>query len=216
MVDEKLKRIGTRLDKEIALLKFRFVGGILVNLFWAGIVLYLVLHQRVYVISKTGGIWESQSESRDNPQILFIEADDHMRKFYSTFLSFTHLDYKEQTGERSYGLGGNIIKEFRQSLVAKGFYNDIVVNNYRVVSTVDKVKLIGLEGDRLSLTVTGSMVLKNDYIEERRAMNLNVVLVIIPRVAVKNPHGLSIEDISLPDGANVTLSKTKIDGEDNQ
>jgi len=208
---ERVKKMGERLDKDIAMLKWRFVGGILLNILWGTIVLFVVFQQRVFVINKSGGIWESSSESRNDPGVLFIEADDHVRKFYSTFFSFTHLDYKEQTGERSYSLGGNIIKDFRKALVDKGFYNDIVANNYRVVSTVSKVKLVAVQGDRVSVAVSGTMVLTNDFVEETRAMNLNLVLIVIPRVAVLNPHGLSIEDIDLPDGANVTINKKKID-----
>lgn len=204
-----VRELGKTLDRDIAMLKLRWIGGLLLNMVCLGIVLWMFLSDRVYVINPTGGIWETSSEARTNPEVLYIEADDHIRKFYGTFLTFSHIDYKIQI-PKSYELGGNIIKELYNTLKNKGFYNEVVTNNYRVTSEVTETKMVGIDGNRMKLIVTGTMILENDFFREERAMNLEIILVVVKRVPKVNPHGLSIENIVLPPGSNATLKKEQL------
>jgi hypothetical protein len=206
---EHIKKAAKQLDKEIAMLKLRFWGDKIVNIILAGALIYVLSTERIYVTHPKGGIWEATPETRTNPEILAIEADDHIRKFYATFLSFNHIDMDKQI-PKAYPLGGNIIKEMHAALKKREFYNEIMVNNYRVTSEVKNCVLKGIDGNSLYLEVTGEMVLENEFIREVRNMNMNVTLVVVGRVPIENPHGLSIENIKLPDGATTTISKENL------
>lgn len=206
---EQIKKAARQLDKEIAMLKLRYWGDKIVNIILAGALVYVLFTERIYVVHPKGGIFEATPETRTNPEILAIESDDHIRKFYATFLSFYHADMDKQI-PKAYPLGGNIIKEMHAVLKKREFYNEILVNNYRVTSEVKKCTLKAIDGNTLYLEVIGEMVLENEFIREVRNMNMNVTLVIVGRVPVDNPHGLSIEDIKLPEGATTTISKENL------
>jgi hypothetical protein len=206
---DELKKISRTIDREIGTLKFRsFLSGFTI-IALAGMLIYVLRTERVVVLHPKGGIWEGVRESRNDPGTLYIEGDDHVRKFYATFLTFSHSGYEQQI-EKAFSLGGNAIKEAQSTLRESGFYNEIVVNNYRVISTVLSSELVAVDGERMKLRILGQMVLENDFIRETRNMNMDVVLVTVERTAVINPHGLSIERIDVHEDGNKTTSKENL------
>jgi len=203
---KEIEKIAKTLDKEVALLKLRTWAAFALNVICIGVMVYVLLTERVYVIREQGGIFEATPENRSDKQSLYIEADDHVRKLYATLLSFDHVDWENEI-KPAYNLGGNILKDFVSALKKKGFFEEVVIENFRVKSNVLKTQLVDFSSSSVTLNVTGEMILENEYVKETRAMNMVITMVIVNRVPVLNPHGLSIEALQLPENATVTKTR---------
>ncbi len=197
---ERLKRVANKLEAEI---KFKQVRMIIQGIFLlslCGVILYLVSRpQKVAVVYKDGSAWIADELDRHHPQIVEIEADNHITMFYGSLLTFNSRNYKQQA-EKSATLGGNSVKEFYNTLSAKGFYNNISRSNYNVVSRIDSTN-VQTDGTFVKVVAYGKMTLENEMFREVRKMDMQFLLRFTDRVKVTNPHGMDIVKLELLDNS---------------
>lgn len=195
---EKVRKAANVLEKEIRMMRLRFWGDLVLKIFLVGLLVYAFTSDEIIIIDRNGNVSSGRKEDRSNSEILHIESASHVSMLYSTFWTFTHLNYKQQA-DKGARLGGVAIENQYKSLEKKGFYSDIFRNNYTVTSVVDSIPFseFRVEGDKIFLRAYGKQVLENSYVTLIKKLDMAVELKLTQRVLNDNPHGLSIEYVEI-------------------
>jgi hypothetical protein len=201
---ERLKRAANHLEREIALSRVRFWGNTGLIALMVVLLIQAYSQETLVVMDEEGNALQSHVEDRNDPAVLRIESANHAAMFYSTVWTFDHLNYRQQL-DQGLKLGGGKLKVLYKALESRGFYNDIFRNNYEVKSVIDSIPLrqFRVVDGSIHMKVYGRMILKNSFVKETRRLDFDLRIALVARVFVINPHGMSIEDLSIT--ANQTI-----------
>jgi hypothetical protein len=195
---DRLKSAANSLEREIALSRIRFWGNLALITLMAVLLIHAYAQDNLVVVDPDGNVLQSHHEDRSDPAVLRIESANHAAMFYNTVWSFDHLNYRQQL-DQGLRLGGGKLKGLYKALESRGFYNDIFRNNYEVKSVIDSIpsSLFKVQDGNIYMKVYGRMELKNSYVKETRKLDFDFRITLVSRVFGANPHGMSIEDISI-------------------
>jgi len=195
---ERIKRTSNNFEKEVAMLKWRWVGSVIIIVVLI-VALVIVSGRSNYLIIDTrGGVYTSTKVDRTDPNVLLIEAEAHMAKFYNSAWTFDHNNIEQQQRKASY-LGGKVVTDLYKTLTENGFYGEVRRNGYYVSSTIDSVDVSGFRFSNgvLQMQVYGTMQLRNNDFIQKRHLDMNVSIVLVDRILERNPNGMSIEVLTI-------------------
>lgn len=159
------------------------------------IMIYNVSQNKIMVVDGQGDIL-SASKSSEN-DVFEIEADNHIRLFYSRFFSYDKTNYKKRV-ELGLSLAGKSAITLYETLKIKGWYDKILNNDLMIDSYVQNIKFISQDGQLYFQSKGFQKVMRGDITEIR---NLDLKGRISKnssgRVLEINPHGLIIDDIAI-------------------
>lgn len=181
----------------ISLLLGAFLGGLI----------YQVSQNKILVVDGQGDIL---SASKSTEEAVFqIEADNHIRLFYSKYFSYDKTNYKARV-ESGLALSGRSAITLYETLKLKGWYDKIITNDLMIDSYVQNIKFFNQDGQLYFQSKGFQKVIRGDFTELR---NLDLKGSISKnssgRVMETNPHGLIIENISIIDNTVVNSSLDK-------
>lgn len=193
---EKLKEKYNSIDK--ALSKFRnlalvaIIGSLIVAIF-LGIAIVYVSSNNMLVIDKEGDIVSAIKV--DDDDYFFIEADNHIRLFYSRFFTYDRSNYKSQV-ELGINLCGSSGRRLYETYTDKGWFDVVVNNDYKINSmVVGEIEMKQNSGNAIEFMAKGIQVVSKEGLEQKRNLHLRGRITKDRRVKILNPHGLIINDI---------------------
>lgn len=176
-----------------------FGVSILVSLF-LGLLIYQVSQNGIMVVDGQGDILYA-SKSSEN-EVFQIEADNHVRLFYSRFFTYDKVSYKKQT-ELGLFLAGKSAINLYETYKIKGWYDNVVTNDLKVDSYVQKVQFSNVNNVTQFVAIGFQKITRGDYIETR---HLDIKGTINKKSSGRtieiNPHGLEIDNIVLVNNNN--------------
>jgi hypothetical protein len=191
---EKIKKLSNQLERDIAFMKWRWVGNLVIVLALVAGIVVISGRDNYLIIDKQGNVYTGKNADAGSNESLLIEGDAHMRFFYGTFLTFDHTNVDGQVA-KGLELGGKAVEELYSKNRDAGWYVKMKSEGFYVVSTIDSVSAVQYAKDRVAFNVHGKMHLMNDKIDETRRMDMWVELARVERRLGKNPNGFSIERI---------------------
>ena len=168
-----------------------FAGGGLVAFLVACVMVFQISQSDMLAIDKDGDIVSLTHTSSSEKFV--IEADNHIRLFYSRFFTYDKSNYKIQT-ELGLLLSGTSIRRLYETYEKENWF-DIVVNNDLILESY-VTEPIQFKNTELGLffVAKGEQKITRGEIIEYRHLDLEgyVIEHEVGRVKQKNPHGMKI------------------------
>jgi hypothetical protein len=178
------------------------VSSSLVLVLFLCFMIYQVSNNKILVVDGQGDILSASKSSEE--AVFKIEADNHIRLFYSRFFSYDKTNYKQRV-ELGLALSGKSAITLYETLKAKGWYDKIINNDLMIESYVQTIQFYQQDGKDFFQTKGFQKVIRGD-ITELRNLDLkgSVSKNSSGRVMETNPHGLIINDIAILDNSVVS------------
>lgn len=163
--------------------------------------IYQVSQNKILVVDGQGDILSASKSSEE--AVFQIEADNHIRLFYSKFFSYDKTNYKERVESGLYLAGKSAITLY-ETLKLKGWYDKIINNDLMIESYVQNIKFFKQDG-LLYFQAKGYQKVIRGNVTELRNLDLkgSISKNSAGRVMEINPHGLIIDNISIIDNSQV-------------
>ena len=168
------------------------------------IMIYQVSQNKILVVDGQGDIL---SASKTTEEAVFqIEADNHIRLFYSRYFSYDKTNYKQRV-ESGLSLAGKSAITLYETLKLKGWYDKIINNDLMIESYVQNIKFYNQDG-QLYFQSKGFQKVIRGNVTELRNLDLkgSISKNSSGRVLEINPHGMIIDNISIIDNSQVNNS----------
>lgn len=165
------------------------------------IMIYQVSQNKILVVDGQGDIL---SASKTTEEAVFqIEADNHIRLFYSRYFSYDKTNYKQRV-ESGLSLAGKSAITLYETLKLKGWYDKIINNDLMIESYVQNIKFYNQDG-QLYFQSKGFQKVIRGNVTELRNLDLkgSISKNSSGRVLEINPHGMIIDNISIIDNSQV-------------
>ena len=161
-----------------------------------GVLVYLISQQDMLAVDKDGDIVSLMRTSADDQ--FKIEADNHLRLFYSRFFTYEKSTYKNQV-QLGLQLGDNSVKSLYETYVSNDWYKIVVNNDLDIESYVVGEIQFERVSDGLRFFCKGRMKITRAHIVEYRHLDLSGTIrrSAQGRVKFKNPHGMKIHGLVL-------------------
>lgn len=180
-----------------------FLVSIITSFFLAGLI-YQVSQNGIMVVDGQGDILYASKSSES--EVFQIEADNHIRLFYSRFFSYDKETFKKQT-ELGLFLAGKSALNLYETYKSKGWYDNVVTNDLVISSYVQKIQFSSINNETHFIAVGFQKITRGNYVENR---NLNIKGTIDKKNSGRkmetNPHGLEIDNIVIIDNNTITNS----------
>lgn len=178
--------------------------SLLLTLF-LGAMIFIVSQNKIMVVDGQGDILSASKSSEEG--VFQIEADNHIRLFYSRFFSYDKNNYKQRV-ESGLSLAGKSSITLYETLKIKGWFDKIVNNDLMIESYVQTIKFFNQDGQLKFESKGFQKVIRGDFTEIR---NLDLKGTVgknsSGRVMEINPHGLIIDNISIIDNSVINSNK---------
>lgn len=165
------------------------------------IMIYQVSQNKILVVDGQGDILSASKTSEE--AVFQIEADNHIRLFYSRYFSYDKTNYKQRV-ESGLSLAGKSAITLYETLKLKGWYDKIINNDLMIESYVQNIKFYNQDGQLYFQSKGFQKVIRGNVTELR---NLDLKGSISKnnsgRVLEINPHGMIIDNISIIDNSQV-------------
>jgi len=168
-----------------------------------GILIYTVSQNKIMVVDGEGDILSASKTTEAS--VFKIEADNHIRLFYSRFFSYDKTNYKNRV-ESGLLLSGKSAVNLYETLNIKGWYDKVVNNDLIIESYVQSIQFFeDKKNIGLSFNAKGfQKVMRGSFIEIRNLdIKGNISKHPSGRVMEINPHGLIIDNIAVLDNSVV-------------
>lgn len=180
--------------------------SLLLSIFLAGMI-FIVSQNKIMVVDGQGDILSASKSSEEG--VFQIEADNHIRLFYSRFFSYDKTNYKQRV-ESGLSLAGKSSITLYETLKIKGWYDKIINNDLMIESYVQNIKFYNQDGQLNFQSKGFQKVIRGDFTEIR---NLDLKGTVgknsSGRVMEINPHGLIIDNISIIDNSVINSNSNK-------
>ena len=180
------------------------LSALLISLFLS-VMIYNVSQNKILIVDGQGDILSASKSSEE--AVFQIEADNHIRLFYSRYFSYDKTNYKQRV-ESGLSLAGKSAITLYETLKLKGWYDKIINNDLMIESYVQNIKFYNQDGQLFFQSKGFQKVIRGDVTELR---NLDLKGSISHnssgRVLELNPHGLIIDNISIVDNSQVNNEK---------
>jgi len=168
-----------------------------------GILIYTVSQNKIMVVDGEGDILFASKTTESS--VFKIEADNHIRLFYSRFFSYDKTNYKNRV-EAGLSLSGKSALNLYETLNIKGWYDKVINNDLIIEAYVQNIQFFeDKKNTVLSFNAKGfQKVIRGSFVEVR---NLDIKGTISKhpsgRVMEINPHGLIIDNIVVLDNSEI-------------
>ena len=105
------------------------------------IMIYQVSQNKILVVDGQGDILSASKTSEE--AVFQIEADNHIRLFYSRYFSYDKTNYKQRV-ESGLSLAGKSAITLYETLKLKGWYDKIINNDLMIESYVQNIKFYNI------------------------------------------------------------------------
>lgn len=168
------------------------------------IMIYQVSQNKILVVDGQGDILSASKTSEE--AVFQIEADNHIRLFYSRYFSYDKTNYKQRV-ESGLSLAGKSAITLYETLKLKGWYDKIINNDLMIESYVQNIKFYNQDG-QLYFQSKGFQKVIRGNVTELRNLDLkgSISKNSSGRVLEINPHGMIIDNISIIDNSQVNNS----------
>lgn len=168
------------------------------------IMIYQVSQNKILVVDGQGDILSASKTSEE--AVFQIEADNHIRLFYSRYFSYDKTNYKQRV-ESGLSLAGKSAITLYETLKLRGWYDKIINNDLMIESYVQNIKFYNQDG-QLYFQSKGFQKVIRGNVTELRNLDLkgSISKNSSGRVLEINPHGMIIDNISIIDNSQVNNS----------
>lgn len=168
------------------------------------VMIYQVSQNKILVVDGQGDILSASKTSEE--AVFQIEADNHIRLFYSRYFSYDKTNYKQRV-ESGLSLAGKSAITLYETLKLKGWYDKIINNDLMIESYVQNIKFYNQDG-QLYFQSKGFQKVIRGNVTELRNLDLkgSISKNSSGRVLEINPHGMIIDNISIIDNSQVNNS----------
>ena len=165
------------------------------------IMIYQVSQNKILIVDGQGDILSASKTSEE--AVFQIEADNHIRLFYSRYFSYDKTNYKQRV-ESGLSLAGKSAITLYETLKLKGWYDKIINNDLMIESYVQNIKFYNQDG-QLYFQSKGFQKVIRGNVTELRNLDLkgSISKNSSGRVLEINPHGMIIDNISIIDNSQV-------------
>lgn len=165
------------------------------------VMIYQVSQNKILVVDGQGDILSASKTSEE--AVFKIEADNHIRLFYSRYFSYDKTNYKQRV-ESGLSLAGKSAITLYETLKLKGWYDKIINNDLMIESYVQNIKFYTQDGQLYFQSKGFQKVIRGDVTELRNLdLKGSVSKNSSGRVLEVNPHGMIIDNISIIDNSQV-------------
>lgn len=208
---DNIKQTYNTIDKTLN--RFRWVaiiaiGSSLLLALIMSVFIYKVSTNNMLAIDRDGDIVSAKKVNES--EYFEIEADNHVRLFYSRFFTYNRNNYRKQI-ELGIYLCGESSRRLYETFKQKGWYDAVVNEHLNIESDViGSVEIKPIGKNKLSFFAKGFQIVSKGELTEKRHLDIKGTINKTNRIKGKNPHGLEIDDIVI---VNNNLFNTNIDNE---